>query len=215
MRIIGDTNIPFLSYRKIALSLSALAIVGGLAYQFLGPGLNLGIDFVGGTQVTLKFRDQPNLGVLRSAIDELAAGTPTIQSFDEAEKNEVLIRIENPEGEEGDFASPILDLLNRDFNAEIGDSFDLNTNGSVNLTTLLVAADPDGMGGDDEARRVYYEPMAEAVYDYRNRTQAEHKGIFHSLDELANVEELSDSARAYLEANAAAGAFSLLGTESV
>jgi preprotein translocase subunit SecF len=215
MRIIGDTNIPFLSYRKIALTISVLAIFGGVAYQFLGPGLNLGIDFVGGTQMTLKFREQPDLGVLRSAIDEVTAGTPTIQSFDEAEKNEVLIRIENPEGEEGDFASPILDLLNREFNAEIGGRFDLNTNGSVNLTTLLVAADPDGMGADDEARRVYYEPMAEAVFDYRNRTQAEHKGIFYSLDELANVEGLSDSVRAHLEANAAAGFFSLLGTESV
>jgi preprotein translocase subunit SecF len=215
MRIIGDTNIPFLTYRKIALTLSGLAIAAGLAYQFLGPGLNLGIDFVGGTQVTLKFRDQPDLGVLRSAIDELTVGAPTIQRFDEAEKNEILIRIENPEGEEGDFASPILELLNRQFNAEIGDRFDLNTNGSVNLTSRLVTADPDRMGGDDEARRVYYEPMAEAVYEYRNRTQAQHLGIFYSLDDLENVEGLSESARAYLEENAAVGSFSLLGTESV
>ena len=215
MRIIGETNIPFLSYRKIALSISVLAIIGGLAYQFLGPGLNLGIDFVGGTQVTLKFREQPDLGALRSAIDELTTGTPTLQRFDEAEKNEILIRVENPEGEEGDFASPILELLNREFNADLGDRFDLNTNGSINLTSLLVASDPDGMGGDDEARRLYYGPMAEAVLDYRNRTQAEHKGIFHSTDDLVNVEELSDPARAYLEANTVTGAFSLLGTESV
>lgn len=215
MRIIGDTSIPFLSYRKIALTLSCLAMAAGLAYQFLGPGLNLGIDFVGGTQVTLKFRDQPDLGALRSAIDELTVGAPTIQRFDEAEKNEILIRVENPEGEEGDFASPILELLNRQFNAEISDRFDLNTNGSVNLTARLVTADPDRMGGDDESRRVYYEPMAEAVYEYRNRTQAEHLGIFYSLDELENVEGLSDSARAYLEENAAVGSFSLLGTESV
>jgi preprotein translocase subunit SecF len=215
MRIIGDTSIPFLSYRKVALTLSSLAILAGLAYQFLGPGLNLGIDFVGGTQVTLKFREQPDLGVLRSAIDELTVGAPTIQRFDEAEKNEILIRVENPEGEEGDFASPILELLNREFNAEIGDRFDLNTNGSVNLTILLVSADPDGVSGDDEARRVYYEPMAEAVYDYRNRSQAEHKGIFYSLADLDNVEDLSDPARAYLMENAVAGSFSLLGTESV
>ncbi len=65
MRIIGDTNIPFLSYRRIALSISVLVIIAGLAYEFLGPGLNLGIDFVGGTQVTLKFREQPDLGELR------------------------------------------------------------------------------------------------------------------------------------------------------
>ena len=58
MRIIGDTNVPFLSYRRIALTISMLVIAAGLAYQFLGPGLNLGIDFTGGTQVTLKFREQ-------------------------------------------------------------------------------------------------------------------------------------------------------------
>ncbi|TNF81761.1 MAG: hypothetical protein EP299_01930 [Acidobacteria bacterium] len=80
MRIIGDTKIPFLSYRKIALTLSTLAIAGGLAYQFLGPGLNLGIDFVGGTQVTLKFREQPDLGELREAISGLTVGTPMISA---------------------------------------------------------------------------------------------------------------------------------------
>ncbi|MFV2072190.1 MAG: protein translocase subunit SecF, partial [Thermoanaerobaculales bacterium] len=62
MRIIGETSFPFLSYRRIALTLSSVVILAGLAYQFSGPGLNLGIDFVGGTQVTLKFREQPDLG---------------------------------------------------------------------------------------------------------------------------------------------------------
>ena len=106
MRIIGDTNIPFLSYRRIALVISAVVIVAGLAYEFLGHGLNLGIDFVGGTQVTVKFNQQPDLGELRSAIAELTAGSPLIQRFDEAEKHEVMIRVENPGGEEGDFTPP-------------------------------------------------------------------------------------------------------------
>jgi preprotein translocase subunit SecF len=210
MRIIGDTNIPFLSYRKIALSLSLLAIVGGLAFEYLGPGLNLGIDFVGGTQVTLKFRDQPDLGDLRDSISNLTEGTPVIQRFDEAEKNEILIRVENPEGEEGDFIRPILELLQAEFNDDLGNSFDLNTRGSIELRDLLVMADPDGMGVDDEARRAYYEPMAEAVLDYRKQN-----GIFTSLDALSNVEGLSADARVYLEDNAAVGHFSLLGAESV
>ena len=210
MRIIGETNIPFLSYRKIALSLSALVIAGGLAYQFLGPGLNLGIDFVGGTQVTLKFRDQPDLGVLRDSISDLTVGTPLIQRFDEVEKNEILIRVENPEGAEGDFTRPILELLHEDFNSDIGDRFDLNTQGSLALLGRLVAADPDGMGGDAEAREAYYTPMADAVLDYRKTN-----GIFGSLDELANVEALSETANTYLRNNTAVGAFSLLGAESV
>jgi len=210
MRIIGDTNIPFLSYRKIALTFSVLAIAGGLAYEFLGPGLNLGIDFVGGTQVTLKFRHQPELGPLRESISDLTAGTPLIQRFDEAEKNEILIRVENPEGEEGDFTRPILELLHEQFNDELGNRFDLNTRGSVELLDLLVMADADGMGADVEARRAYYEPMAEAVLDYRKQN-----GIFASLDDLGNIEGLSADTRAYLEDNAAVGLFSLLGAESV
>ena len=210
MRIIGDTNIPFLSYRKIALTLSGLAIIAGLAYQFLGPGLNLGIDFVGGTQVTLKFREQPELGGLRESISELTVGTPLIQRFDEAEKNEILIRVENPEGEEGDFTAPILEILHDDYNGDLGNKFDLNTRGSLDLLGVLVAADPDGVGGDFEGREAHYQPMAEAVLDYRKTN-----GIFGSLDELANVEDLSDDARAHLEDVAAVGAFALLGAESV
>ena len=137
MRIIGDTNIPFLSYRKIALSLSMILILGGLAYQFLGPGLNLGIDFVGGTQVTIKFRAEPDLGQLRASMADLDVGTPALQRFDEAEKNEILIRVENPEGEEGDFTGPIIELLRRDLNSGLGDGFDLNTQGAQSLTMLL------------------------------------------------------------------------------
>ena len=210
MRIIGDTSIPFLSYRKIALLLSFLAIIGGLAYEFLGPGLNLGIDFVGGTQVTLKFRERPDLGILRESISDLTVGTPLIQRFDEVEKNEILIRVENPEGTEGDFTRPILELLHANFNSDLEDQFDLNTQGSQALLGRLVSADPDGVGGDSEARESYYEAMADAVLEYRKTN-----GIFGSLDELANVEALSETARTFLENNAAVGAFSLLGAESV
>jgi preprotein translocase subunit SecF len=210
MRIIGDTNIKFLSYRKIALSLSALFIAAGLAYEFFGPGLNLGIDFVGGTQVTLKFREEPDLGDLRSAISDLTSGTPLIQTFDEVEKHEILIRVENPESAEGDFTRPIIDLLNQNLNSDLGDRFDLNLRGSHELVGLLAAADPDGVGADEEARNLYYEPMVDAVLDHRKQ-----HGIYFSLDELGDVADLSADSRDYLEDTVAVGAFSLLGAENV
>ena len=210
MRIIGDTNIPFLSYRRIAMTLSALVIVAGLAYEFLGHGLNLGIDFVGGTQVTVKFREQPDLGELRSAIAELNVGSPLIQRFDEPEKHEVMIRVENPGGEEGDFTTPILDLLHARFNSDLGDQFDLNTKGSVALVDLLVSADPDGVSGDVEGRSAYYEPLAEAVLDFRKQ-----EGIFNSIDDLNAIAGLSDPTRVYLQDTAAVGQFALLGADNV
>jgi len=210
MRIIGDTNIPFLSYRKIALSLSMLVILGGLAYELLGPGLNLGIDFVGGTQVTVKFRSEPDLGRLRDSMMDLEAGTPSLQRFDEPEKYEILIRVENPEGEEGDFTGPIIELLNRDLNGGLGDGFDLNTKGAQALTLLLAVEDPDNTGLDQEGAAEHYGPMADAVLSFRKVN-----GIFTSMDQLGAIEGISDNARALIEDRGVVGEFALLGAESV
>ena len=210
MRIIGDTNIPFLSYRKIALSFSMLLILTGLAYQFLGPGLNLGIDFVGGTQVTVKFRSEPDLNLLRATMADLETGTPALQRFDEPEKHEILIRVENPEGEEGDFTQPIIELLHRDLNSGIGDGFDLNTRGAQDLAGLLAAEDPDGTGLDLEGAEEHYGPMAEAVLGYRKEN-----GIFTSLDQLDGIQGVSVNALALINDRVSLGEFALLGAESV
>jgi preprotein translocase subunit SecF len=210
MRIIGDTNIPFLSYRKIAIGISMLVIAAGLLYQFFGPGLNLGIDFMGGTQVTVKFREQPDLGELRDALVQLETGTPLIQRFDEAEKNEIMIRVQNPEGLEGDFTQPIIDLLHQEFNGDLQGQYDLNTQGAQELVLLLASSDPDAIGGDEEARAIHYGPAAEAVLAYRKTN-----GIFSAVDDLDTVEDLSEPVLAALKRDTAVGAFSLLGAESV
>ncbi len=210
MRIIGETNIPFLSYRWLAIALSLAVIAVGVGSHFIGRGLLFGIDFVGGTQVTLKFRDTPDLAALRAAVSSLSAGSPLIQRFDEAEKNEILIRVVNPPGEEGDFTRPILELLQAELNDDLGGRFDLNTRGAAELLDLLVAGDPDGVGFDLEARRAHYEPMAEAVLELRKR-----QGIFASTGDLRGVSELSGPAGAFLDDAAGAGAFSLLAAENV
>jgi len=210
MRIIGETHVPFLKYRRIALSISLLLIVLGVAYIALGPGLNLGIDFRGGTQVTVKLNQTPDLTRLREVLANLDMGEPLIQRFDEEEKNEILIRVQNPEGQEGDFTKPILDLLHDEFNAATAGRFDLNTNGANELTLLLVTSDPESAGGDEEFRSLHYGPMAEAVSQYRK----EH-GIFQSMDELSAVEGLSESVRTFILDNAVLGRFALLGAENV
>ncbi|MCP4898757.1 MAG: protein translocase subunit SecF [bacterium] len=232
MRIIGDTNIQFLKYRGPALVVSMLIILVGVGYQFFGPGLNLGIDFVGGTQVTLKFNEDPDLGELRGVLESI--GEATVQRFDEAEKHEVLIRVQNPEELEiedseasdveaeatpeeqspeaarGDFTSTILTALGDHYNQEIGERFDLNTKGARDLLDRLRTADPDEIGFDVEAQLAHYEPMAEAVLDLRKE-----QGIFSSIDDLDGITVLSEATRAFIKSDSALGAFSLLGAESV
>ncbi|HPA79626.1 MAG TPA: protein translocase subunit SecF [Thermoanaerobaculales bacterium] len=216
MRIIGETHIPFLSYRRIAITASAIVVGAGLVWLVAGflspgiPGLRFGIDFTGGTQVLAKFRDAPDLDRLRSSLAAVSPDAPIIQRYDEAEKNEVLIRVQNPSDEEGDLTRPIIDHMVAEFNADVGRRFDLNTQGSQALALLLADADPDRVaaGGADLAQ--HYSPMAEAVLDYRKS-----RGIFRSLDELAGIPELSPAARSAIRERAAVGSFALLGVESV
>jgi len=210
MRLIGDTNIPFLSYRRVALSISLLVILVGIVFELAGPGLNFGIDFAGGTQVTIKFREQADIDRLRTTVAGLGAGEPVIQRFDEPEKHEVLIRVRTPEDEEGDFTGEILDLLHSELNAGLGDRFDLNRGGAKELADELEAADPEGFGGVLEERQAHYREIAERVFDYRQ----EH-GIFQGLDDLDAIEGLSDEVRGFLGDFAAVGEFALLGAENV
>jgi preprotein translocase subunit SecF len=208
MELIKDTNIPFLHYRRIAGVISTVLVLASLASILFGPGLNLGIDFVGGTQVTLKLVQSPDLSRMRDALDALE-GDAVVQRFDEPEKHELLIRLENI-GEEGDFTARILEVLDGEYNSELGGAFDLNRGGSEELTRMLVDADPDGVGGSPEAREEHYAPMAEAVLEYRKK-----EGIFSSEGDLGQVSGLTQKVRAYLEATTTAGEFSLLGAESV
>jgi len=210
MRIIGDTNIPFLSYRKIALGFSMAVILAGVAYMFLGPGLNLGIDFIGGTQVTVKFQDEPDLDRIREALSTITDATPEIQRFDEVEKHEILIRIENPGDAEGDFTKPILDALHEEYDSGLGGRFDLNTQGAKELANRLADGDPEGILGDIESRKEYYRSQAQAVLEYRKR-----QGMFASVDELDQVEGLSPQVLAHIKTMAGAGEFALLGAENV
>ena len=61
MEFFRDTNIDFMKYRRVFAGVSAVALVvtGGLV--FAGKGLNLGIDFAGGTQLTVKFAEEPQI----------------------------------------------------------------------------------------------------------------------------------------------------------
>ena len=216
MRIIGETHIPFLSYRKTFVIVSAIVVSAGLVWLIAGllnpaiPGLRFGIDFTGGTQVLAKFRDNPDLDRLRSSLAAVSPDAPVIQRYDEAEKNEVLIRVQNPSDEQADLTRPIIDRLMTEFNADVGRRFDLNTQGSQALTLLLADADPDGAAVSGADLQQHYAPMAEAVLNYRK----EH-GIFRSLDELASIPELSAATRSAIRERATVGAFALLGVESV
>lgn len=101
LKLVPDnTNIPFLKYRNIAMTLSILLIVASIGLCVV-RGFNLGIDFVGGQTIRVHFDQPVPTAQLRDKMASLGFEDVTIQEFGSA--NEIGIRTELPEG--GDAAA--------------------------------------------------------------------------------------------------------------
>jgi preprotein translocase subunit SecF len=208
MRFFHDLRIPFMKHRHLWVAISTALNVIALAVIFFGPGFKYGVDFAGGTQLTVKFKADPDLGRIRKVLEGLKLGAVAIQRFDEPERHEFLIRMQNP-GQEGDFSAQMLGALDKEFN-QAATGIRMNLQGMEALRDALVQADPDKVGGTVEARRAAYQPMAEAVLKVRKEL-----GILAGPQDLQKAMELSAGVRQYLGETGRFGEFSILAADSV
>ncbi|WP_315764053.1 protein translocase subunit SecF [Sphingomonas sp. Y38-1Y] len=97
LKLVPDnTNIDFMSFRKIAAVISTVMVIASLAL-LVTRGLNFGIDFVGGQLVRVTFSQDVEIEQLRARVDALGVGEPTIQQFGSA--RDIAIRLPVPENE--------------------------------------------------------------------------------------------------------------------
>lgn len=85
----AGTNINFMRFRKMAGVLSVLFLISAMAMIFT-KGLNLGIDFTGGTLVQVQTSKVADVGQLRNALAQTELTGATIQSY--GSEQEFLIR---------------------------------------------------------------------------------------------------------------------------
>jgi len=99
LRIVpDDTKFDFMRFRRISFPISAvLSIVAIFLYFF--HGLNMGIDFVGGTLMEVQSKVGPaDLAKMRATVSGLGLGEVQLQQF--GTPNDVLIRVaQQPGGE--------------------------------------------------------------------------------------------------------------------
>jgi preprotein translocase subunit SecF len=95
-----DINIDFVGKRKLALIVSAVMILIGLASLVVNGGPNYGIDFVGGTLVQVKFAENTDAARIKDGLGSLELGSVVVQRFGD-DPNEFLIRVqESGEGKD-------------------------------------------------------------------------------------------------------------------
>ncbi len=92
-----NTNFRFMKARFIGIGVSIILSVTSV-FLFFKPGLNFGIDFVGGSQMSITTKTPTDLATLRSKLSTLNIGEITLQNIDNA--NTVLIRMQKQGGSE-------------------------------------------------------------------------------------------------------------------
>jgi preprotein translocase subunit SecF len=218
MRLLGDTNIDFMKYRKFWIAIS-FALIAVFFFAFFVIHLHLGIDFNGGTQVILRFRDKPQIEQLRSLLAATGLGEAEIQRYDKEPLNEAIIKTAVSKGTEEGSRDRVVAALNRHFNQGQAGKLDLNQSGADRIIQLLAAADPDHRGAAPAAAPAQtaavklqspYSAVAEALIAERRKA-----GLFGDWNAVARAPGLSPAALETLKQGAFLGEYSVVGIENV
>ena len=132
MELFRGVNVDWLGKKWYFLAFSMIFSVAGLismgwhwthAVGGLRSPVPLGVDFRGGTQVEVQFKQAPDIPKIRQATVAAGIKDASIQSFDVASKNEVLISLPEQTNEAAldTGRQQIYDALH----AQFGDSFDV------------------------------------------------------------------------------------------
>ncbi|MCA1849994.1 MAG: protein translocase subunit SecF, partial [Acidobacteria bacterium] len=79
IRILKDVSFDWLGKRRIFIAISVVLLLAGLAsamirWQMGSTPFNLGVDFQGGTLVTVRFPERPSEETIRAALAERGLG---------------------------------------------------------------------------------------------------------------------------------------------
>ncbi|MEA2877953.1 MAG: preprotein translocase subunit SecF [Hyphomicrobiales bacterium] len=98
-----DTKFDFMQFRRISFPVSALLSIVAIIL-FFHPGLNLGIDFRGGTLMEIQTKAPADIAQMRTTLGGLGIGEVQLQGF--GGPRDVLIRVaQQPGGEQAQQAA--------------------------------------------------------------------------------------------------------------
>ena len=217
MDIVKNPKVDWLGLKWIFISISLiLTVIAGVS--IVRGGLNLGVDFTGGTLVYVKFKEEPQLERIREILSEAALQAEEVIRFDDPSLNEVQIRMAAVESEEAQVvtleSNQIFEALRQEYDqsqVETG-SIDLNNISKSRLSTSLQELDPEGLRDEQSISEFseHYGEQADKIIDYRTNQS----GMIRDLSELDSlgiptevVETLSKES--YL------GSFTVISVESV
>ena len=220
MELFKQISVDWLGKKWWFFSFSLLLLAAGAGGYYMRGGLKYGIDFTGGTIILLKFKEKPDLELIRKSLSPETRTPPLIQRYDAPSKNTVQVRIQSSQDEGEDLEAGrarLMAILRKVFDPENVDSklSDFNNVGLDVLVQYLIKEDPDGLEAKDkgglEIER-YYQDVAQALKNYRDKDR---EGLIPSIADLKQVPGVSEAIISSIEKGFYAGSFAVKGHESV
>ena len=109
-------NIDYVGKFKVAGLLSLLLIVGTIV-MFFTKGLNYGVDFRGGVELQVKFKEAVALGDLRSLLNEKNLPISQLQSIGDESQNEFLMKMQSDKEDLNVISNSVQSVLTEKYGA--------------------------------------------------------------------------------------------------
>ncbi len=117
-----DIDIDFVGKINIGLAISTIFIVISLASVFMHGGVNMGIDFTGGSLIQVKFHsDATDAKKIKKALAPMDFKTIDVQQYGDAVDNEFLIRVSRISDQKEGLAGEMKATLEKSYGAETVD----------------------------------------------------------------------------------------------
>jgi len=218
MEFFHEPKIDWMGIKWYFIALSLALAAAGLISMAFKRGLAYGIDFRGGTVVTVKFSKAPNLDAIRGKLDQENLRNATIQRIGVPSDHEVIIGLDlktttsSEALDEGKRA--IVTALSSLFGQEQGGKLDFNNSSPQTVSEHLLAADPLGLAskGLDSATKSYLD-LAETLVNFRNSPPR--SGLIADFQELSTVASVNAGVIATLKNDFFLSSFAVKNTEIV
>ena len=218
MEFFKQVNIDWMGRAKYFVSLSLFLLLLGGVSIVRKHGLRYGIDFKGGTLVTVGFSQNPDVGKIRAGLAAQGLGDSEIQKVSDLSTpgaHQVMIGVAQ-KGQEGTTEAldagkaAILQALNATFGSEASTGKpDFNFATPSSLAQFLSQQDPLLLGTSAGDR---YAQLARRLADFRDR---ERNGVLTNFDDVRTVEGATPAVLAALKNHYGLGSFAIRNVEIV
>lgn len=106
--------VDYVGMFKAAAFCSLLLIIGTVVMYFT-KGINYGVDFRGGVEVQVKFKQKVSLSELRDLMNEKKVALSQLQSIGDESQNEFLLKLETDKGDLNAVSAQVGNVLNEKY----------------------------------------------------------------------------------------------------